>query len=307
LGDFSINKELVMAGNVNYTCDLHLHTTASDGGYPVEELVDRSCRLGMQAIAITDHDTTASVERGMLSGTESGLRVIPGIELTTSNRFHILGYFIDHRAPGLSSYLSGLRERSWAFMVELLGRLREERGLAVTDQELAARTGEGIPNMSHLLDVMYNRGDISDVAFDSRQSLKIFGDPDFMVRFFWEFARTKPFINAVEAVEMIRAAGGAPVWAHPLLAEENEVRKLQEAGLMGLEVNTPKHDRDIREHLLGLCRKLDLIPTGGTDYHGRYFDSIEQGRNIGCFGVEPEIVDRLAECSQDSTKGRQAN
>ncbi|MBN2288316.1 MAG: PHP domain-containing protein [Candidatus Glassbacteria bacterium] len=283
-----------MAEKPNYTCDLHLHTDASDGGYPVEELVDRAAGNRMQAIAITDHDTTASVERGIRHASGTGLRVVPGVELTTLERHHILGYFIDCRAPRLAGYLSGLRERSRAFMAGLLDRFRRERGLAVADEELARRTGEGIPNMSHLLDVMYRRGDLSGVAFDSAEAVEFFGSPDFMVNYFREFARTRPFVDAAGAIGLILSAGGVPVWAHPLLAGEDEVRKLQETGLLGLEVNTPKHDLAARDYLLGLCARLELIPTGGTDYHGRYFDSIEHGRQIGCYGVEPEVVSRLA-------------
>jgi predicted metal-dependent phosphoesterase TrpH len=284
-----------MAETPNYPCDLHVHTTASDGGYSAEEVVLRAANMGMEAIAITDHDTIASVEQGMRRGAEVGLQVIPGVELTTLERYHILGYFISPRAPGLSGYLKNLRERSWAFMVELLDRLHRERGLAVTGEQLAGRTGEGIPNMCHLLDVMFARGMLPGVAFDSPEVVAYFGDSNFMINFFWEFARTRPFIDAEGAVELIRSAGGAPVWAHPMMAEETEVRRLQEAGLMGLEVTTSKHDRNSIDYLLELCEKLDLIPTGGSDYHGRFFDSIERGRQIGSHGVEREVVTRLAE------------
>jgi len=278
-----------------YPCDLHLHTVASDGGYSVEELVSQAAGLGLEAIAVTDHDTTASVERGMRAGAGAGLAVIPGVELTTLERYHLLGYYIDCRDHKLSGYLSSLRERSWDFMTGLLGRLRRERGLEVTTEELAARTGEGIPNMSHLLDIMYARGELAGVAFDSPQAVEYFGNPNFMVDFFREFARTRPFLDAAGAVKLILSAGGVPVWAHPQLAGESEVRRLKQAGLMGLEVTSPKHDSKTGDYLFGLCERLELIPTGGTDYHGRYFDSVEHGRRIGCYGVESEIVARLAE------------
>ena len=280
-----------------YICDLHVHTTASDGGYSPEEIVRMAVSGGLEAVAITDHDSTASNRAAAAAGEESGLRVIPGVELTTLERYHILGYFIQPEQSELYEYLAGLKKRSWVFMRGILDRLRS-RGLRVTEQELARRTGEGIPNMSHLLDLMYAAGDLPEPDFDSPAAVSFFGDPDYLVNYFREFARTEPFVDAAGAIRLILSAGGAPVWAHPLQAgadlDRREVQRLKKQGLVGLEVITPKHDKSARALLDRACLEFDLIPTGGSDYHGRFFDSIEKGRRIGSCGVEPHCLERLS-------------
>ncbi len=279
-----------------YLCDLHVHTTASDGGYTPEEIVRLAVSLGLEAIAITDHDSAASNIAGVKAGEKFGLRVIPGVELTTVEGCHILGYFIQPVESGLYEYLSSLKRQSWTFMCKILERLRS-RGLRVTEQELARRTGEGIPNMSHILDVMYARGDLAEPDFDSPAAVSFFGDPDYIVNFFIEFARTRPFIDAAGAIRLILSAGGVPVWAHPLQwcsdIDREELEKLNEEGLVGLEVITPKHGSRARRLLHETCLEFDLIPTGGTDYHGRFFESIEKSRKPGSCGIEPQLLERL--------------
>ncbi|HLA41516.1 MAG TPA: PHP domain-containing protein, partial [Candidatus Glassbacteria bacterium] len=216
----------------NYLCDLHIHTAASDGGYSAEEVVAQAADRGMQAIAITDHDSVASNARAVAEGERLGVRVIAGIELTTNERRHLLGYFLRPGDCELYRYLAGLRDLSWAHMQRMLARLRP-RGVNVSERELAERTAEGIPNMSHLLDLLHRRGDLTEGRFDSREAIELFGDPDYLVNFFREFAATRPFTDTVGAIRLIREAGGVPVWAHPLQngeIDEAEVARLAALG-----------------------------------------------------------------------------
>lgn len=276
-----------------YPCDLHVHTMASDGGYLPEILAFSACVRGMKAIAVTDHDTLASVDDTVHAGELMGLRIVPGVELTTRERYHILGYYISGEDNPLTGYLQNLRELSWRFMAGVLDELRG-RGLDISGDELAGRTGKGIPNMSHLIDVLYVRGEISSYAWDGPEILELFGgDPDYMVNYFRRFAATGPFTDAAGAINLIHSAGGVAVWAHPMRAEPAEIIRLKEAGLDGLEVVTPKHDPQVRDYLNAMCQEFGLLATGGTDYHGRHFDSIERGRQIGHCGVSEQVLDRI--------------
>ncbi len=278
---------------MSYEYDLHVHTMASDGGHAPGGIVAMARELGLRGLAITDHDSIASVAEANGAGRKAGIWVIPGVELTTTEGRHLLGYFISTEDNPLTRYLERLRQCSWGFMHGKLAELQQSLGLPVSEAELAERSGRGIPNMSHLLDLLYRKGLLEDVSFDSPSALALFKDPDYLVSYFREFARTRPFVDTQEAIGLIRAAGGAPVWAHPYRAERAEVERLKAAGLAGLEVDTPKHDPSTRDHLRALCRELDLVPTGGTDFHGRYFQSLEQGRQLGTGGAMEEAVLRL--------------
>ncbi len=284
-----------------YECDLHLHTTASDGGWGAEEVVARAAGRGVAVIAVTDHDTTAAVPRAVAAGGEHGVEVIPGVELTTTEGNHMLGYFIRPGAGELAEYLAALRLRSLAYMRKVVGEMRSTLGLQLSADELERRTGGGIPNMSHLLDLLHSSGRLPSPRFDSPEAIEFFGDSDYLVNYYRKFAGTKPFTDTAGAIRMIREAGGAAVWAHPLHGrplKSGYAGSLKARGLTGLEVVTPKHDASARESLLDICRQYNLVPTGGTDYHGRYFESIEQGRGIGSCGVDRATVERLRECAQ---------
>lgn len=279
-----------------YECDLHVHTTASDGGWEPEEIVRLSAERGVGTIAITDHDTTAANRRAVTSGKAHGVEVIPGVELTTSEGNHVLGYFVRPEVGELAEYLAALKQKSLAYMRSVVAEMQKTRRLEVTADELEQRTGGGIPNMSHLLDLLYRRGVLPNSRFDSPEAVEFFGETDYLVNYFRAFARTDPFTDTPGAIGMITGAGGAAVWAHPAYSRKPDaeyIRTLVGHGLAGLEVVTPKHDRASGEVLLRICRELDLVPTGGTDYHGRYFESVEGSRGIGHCGVGPETVERL--------------
>jgi predicted metal-dependent phosphoesterase TrpH len=276
---------------------------ASDGGWGPEEVVRLAKERGVETIAITDHDTMASVPGAVAAGKRLGVEVIPGLELTTSEGNHLLGYFVQPEdGCELSEYLKALRGNSLAYMHSVVGQMQRERGLDITAAQLEERTGGGIPNMSHLLDLLYLQGRLPSPKFDSPEAVEFFGDTNYLVNYFRAFARTNPFTDMVSAIGMIRDAGGAAVWAHPAYrapVEPEYVAMLRQAGLSGLEVVSPKHDQPTRERLRSICGQLGLLPTGGTDYHGRYFESVEGGRQIGFCGVDPDLVSLLRGAAEE--------
>ncbi len=288
-----------------YECDLHVHTTASDGGWSPEEVVALAARRGVRTIAITDHDTTAAVGRAVAAGGRQGVEVIPGVELTTAEGNHLLGYFIRPAEGELDQYLSALRKRLLAYMRRVVEDMRSTLGLELTPDELERCAGGGIPNMSHLLHLLHSTGRLPSPRFDSPEAVEFFGDSEYLFNYYRTFARSRPFTDTARAIRMIRAAGGAAVWAHPAHSRELDngyIDSLKACGLAGLEVVTPKHGASTRTALLELCRQFNLVPTGGTDYHGRYYESIEQGSEIGSCGVDPPTFERLKESAESLRK-----
>jgi predicted metal-dependent phosphoesterase TrpH len=251
---------------------------------------------GLNTIAITDHDTMASVPGATDTGRELGLEVISGVELTTNEGNHVLGYFLRRRGGELFDYLAELRVKSLDYMRSVVREMRNRQSIDVTPGDLEERSGGGIPNMSHLLDLLYKRGVLPSPRFDSTEAIEFFGDTDYLVKYFRTFAGRKPFTDTVGAIRMIRGAGGAAVWAHPAYTreiDEGYIASLQRDGLAGLEVVTPKHDEAARQRLNQICDRLGLLATGGTDFHGRYFETLEKGRELGCCGVSQETLELL--------------
>lgn len=246
--------------------DLHTHTTASDGTSSPTELVRMAWRLGLAAVAVTDHDTVDGLGEALEAGRALGLEVVPGIEISAEfqpGTMHMLGYFIQPDRPVFAEKLRVLQEARRdrnPIIAEKLNAL----GLAVTmDEVRAAAGGEqvGRPNFAR---VLLDKGYVSSMgeAFD-RYLTK--GGPAYVDKF-----RLSP----ADSVELIHQAGGLAVLAHPFtlgLGEqvlETFVADLAACGLDGLEVYYPEHDPDQTRACLELAARHGLAVTGGSDFHG---------------------------------------
>lgn len=274
-------------------CDLHTHSTASDGLNTPSENVELAKVLGLSAIAITDHDTVAGVQEGLDQGEKANITVVPGIEISTfmnGTDIHVLGYFINHRSPQLLERLEGLRsvrDKRNELILENLNRL----GLNVTMEEVRSgmkrdRGSEESVGRPHIADVLVAKGYVSDIR-------------DAFTRYLAEGAAayaSVPRITPLEAFTWIREAGGAPVIAHPGLYGNNElVISLIQAGKpAGLEVYHSDHRPEEEEKYKQMAEKWGLIATGGSDYHG-----IRQGTafhgEMGGRTVDTGVLQRLKE------------
>ena len=242
--------------------DLHTHTTASDGALSPAALVSLAAERGIATLAITDHDSTEALGEARSVAAEVGVRVITGVELGAymlGAEVHMLGYFFDPEHPRMKQTLSELREgRSYRGrrMVEKL----QELGLDVSweqVQELAAGGAVGRPHVGRALIEKGYAVSIDD-AFDKYLGR---GRPAYI-------PRTQ--LTPTDCIALVHEAGGVAVLAHPTWIEGVELLlpRLAEAGLDGIETYYGLYGGETISWLEGLARQYDLVPTGGSDYHG---------------------------------------
>ena len=243
--------------------DLHLHTIASDGRLTPTDLVLLAARQGLKTIALTDHDTTDGLPEAYVAARGvPGLRIIPGIELSADvpgDEVHVLGYFINPDDPELQDDLTRFREgrvgRARA-MVDKLGEL----GVQVDWERVQHFAGDGAVGRPHIALAMVEAGYCNEPkdAF-----------PEYLGRNGLAYVeRVK--LTPAEAVDMIRRAGGVAVLAHPAYMNDMEagIANLAGIGLSGIEVHYAKYRDDTIRQLARLAREYELIPCGGSDYHG---------------------------------------
>ena len=265
--------------------DLHLHTLASDGRLTPTELVRLAAARGLRTIAVTDHDTTDGLAEAFDAAKEfPGLRVIPGIELSADipgDEVHVLGYFID---PGdrelqaeLRRFRAGRVDRART-MVEKLAQL----GVFLEWERVQHFAGDGAVGRPHVAMAMVEAG-------YCREPKDAF--PEYLGRNGLAYVeRVK--LTPPDAVAMIRRAGGVAALAHPAYMNDMEsgIANLAGAGLSGMEVYYAKYGDDTVRRLARLSRQYDLIPCGGSDFHGMgNSDEVPPGEA----GPSLESVERL--------------
>ncbi len=244
--------------------DLHLHTTASDGRLSPAELVARVAAAGITTMSVTDHDTVAGLAEVGVEAAARGIRLVPGIEITSTadgRDVHLLGYFFDPGSAPLLAFLEGQRAMRVSRVREIGARLAL-LGMPIDVEALvtaaAARPGSSIgrPQIARALVGAGHVGSIQE-AFDRWLAN---GRPAYV-------ARTGPSPAAV--VDVVHAAGGVASFAHPAVTKRDElIRPLADHGLDAIEVyhsdHLPEHERDYR----GLAARLGLLVSGGSDFHG---------------------------------------
>ena len=263
--------------------DLHSHTTASDGTLSPRELVRLAARQRVSVLAITDHDSTEGLAEAMDEAGRHGIEIVPGLEINCDvpgAEIHVLGYCMDWRAPWFQDFLREQRAERVARVHRIVDRLTE-LGLPLTADEVFAVCKEGSPGRPHVAQAMIARGYVKSVreAFDRYLHA---GGPANVPR-----RRLTP----VDAVGVIRRAGGVPVLAHPGLADRDEmIPELVAAGLAGIETYYPEHSVAQINAYRGLCRQHGLIATGGSDYHGAHTG---RAATLGSPAVPPEVWPEL--------------
>lgn len=250
--------------------DLHAHSAASDGTDLPQDLVRRAAEAGLDVVALTDHDTFAGIDAAAAE-LPLGLALVPGVEISCVAfegerriSLHLLGYLPDRTFPPLRDRLREVvadRDRRGQRMVDLLRGLGVEIGY---EQVLAAARG-GVVGRPHVASALVQAGAVADLAEAFSPRWIGHGGPAYV---------PKQNIPVVEAIGLVRDAGGVPVFAHPLatrrgpVVSDQTIADLAAAGLRGLEVDHVDQFPDERAHLRGLAADLGLLTTGSSDYHG---------------------------------------
>ena len=270
--------------------DLHLHSTASDGGLSPEELVRLAANKGLSVIAIADHDSVEGIEPALLTARDfPPLRVIPAVEISSDipqNEVHVLGYFIDYHNLELKETLERLRNSRKIRAKRMLFKLAN-LGIHIDWERVQELAGEGAVGRPHIAQAIFERGYVSS---PKEAFIRYIGrnGPAYVER---------EKMTPAEAVELIVKAGGLPILGHPANIDNLEefIPQLQEVGLVGLEAYYDNYPLNVKRYLASLARKYGLIATGGSDFHGI------EGSNetpLGEVDVPYECLEKLLKIAQ---------
>jgi predicted metal-dependent phosphoesterase TrpH len=254
--------------------DLHVHSDASDGTDPPGEVMRRAALAGLDAVALTDHDTVAghALAREALP---RALTLVPGMELSCrldGHSLHLLAYLFDPGEPGLAEQTRRIRDDR-ELRARAMVRLLADLGVAISWDQVAAIAGTGVVGRPHIARALAASGAIAEPGQAFTRDWIGEGGRAYVGRY---------ALEPVRAIGLVRAAGGVTVLAHPRagrdwVVSDEQIAGLAAAGLAGVEVFHPDQPSAERESLLGLARDLGLVATGGSDDHG-----LLTGHRIGC-------------------------
>lgn len=269
--------------------DLHTHTNRSDGMRSPKEQVLLAHQIGLAGVAITDHDTIAGWDEAIMTGKELGLKVVPGVEISSiweGKDIHVLGYYVSANDHGFLKKLEELRtvrSRRNRLVIERLNQI----GIHISIDEVNARKKDQQTNIGrpHIAEVLMEKGVVSSLkeAFD--QYLGREGKAYVNV----------PRISPQEAVQLIKSAGGVAVLAHPGLYEEDHlIDELVELGLDGIEAYHADHTPEDEQKYEAIGKRYNLFITGGSDYHGERNGEVYHAP-LGSKGVPLSTVEQIEE------------
>jgi len=269
--------------------DLHTHSAVSDGTDTPAELVEKARAVGLDVVALTDHDTFDGLDEAAAAGERVGIQVVRGMELSCSRHgssVHVLAYGADPASTGLSAEMALVRDGRLGRLAGVLAKLAA-LGVPVSEAEVMAQVGTS-PSIGrpHIADALIEAGHVRDrqEAFDR---FLADGGPAHVHRYTIEVER---------GIDLVHEAGGVAVIAHPwgrgrerLLPASAIQALVRDHGLDGIEVDHQDHDADIRRRLHTLADSLGLLPTGSSDYHG----TGKLDHDLGCNTTDPEVFDEI--------------
>lgn len=278
-------------------CDLHVHSTFSDGTDTPAQLVALAERLGLEAIALTDHNSVGGLAQFAAAAADSPVQAVCGVELTTGycdREIHMLGLFLPSACwEDVQLYLrerNRLKMESTRDCVQNLARA----GYDITLQEVVGDDPTVSINRVHIARVLLRKGYV-DTLQTAFQTLLRPGNG---------YYTEAPRLPVMQAIAKIREWGGVAVMAHPLLnlqgaLLEDFLREAAACGLTGMETRYSLFDADQQAYLEHLAEKYHLLPSGGSDYHGENKPDIAMGSGKGALHVPAEYYRALRDFQEN--------
>ena len=273
--------------------DLHTHSTFSDGTLTPTQLVALAKETGLSAVALCDHNTVAGLPEFLAAAQDHGVKAVPGVELSTEytgKELHILGLFIQPSAYApVTAVVGEMMARKEAGNLALCAAL-DKAGIHLDYAAIKAGTPKGQVNRAVMAAAMVKEGYCASVkeAFDR------WLDPQ---RGYYIPPRR---LDAFEAIRFIKSVGAVAVLAHPFLnLSEGELRvflpQAVDAGLDGMETMYPLFDPDTATLAGEMAHEFDLLPSGGSDFHGENKPDIHLGYGRGDLRVPDQALRGLEE------------
>jgi len=273
--------------------DLHTHSTASDGTLTPTQLVHAASQAGLQAFALTDHDTTGGLQEAQDAAAPLDIEFIPGCELSVvsaNGNMHILGYWIPAGPSKLSTTLQYLRDKRHDRNHLILAKLNK-LGMDIHYDEVLAVAGGDAVGRPHIAQAMLARGYVPDVSAAFRDYLGSDG----------KAYVPKEKLNPREAIALLKSVDATVILAHPFLLGlegpdlRGVLRQLKDDGLDGLEVHYTLHRPDQTAQYRRIAEDMDFLVTGGSDFHGSVKPDVQLGVGFGDLYVPPDLLDRMKE------------
>ncbi len=276
--------------------DLQSHSLRSDGALEPAEVVAAAAAAGVRLLALTDHDTVDGVAEAVRAGSEHGVAIVPAVEISTvddlGDDFHVLGYGVDPADPGLAAALERWRLDRAARIDRMADQLTL-LGLAPDRTEIEERRAAGLPvGRPHLATAAIEANE-QRLQSDGLDECSAFLEAYLCKGGAAYSRRTMPTVPT--AIEVIHAAGGVAVWAHPFwdLDGDDAVRHALERfsahGLDGVEAFYATHDAHQTRLLCEAAGRLGLLTTGSADFHGPPHRRFSRFRAFELHGCEPQL------------------
>lgn len=267
--------------------DLHAHSNVSDGTETPTDVMASAARAGLDVVALTDHDSTDGWAEASLAAVREGIALVPGIEISCRTEqgisVHLLSYLHDPTHPGLLEEITKSKDARLTRAERMVSLLAEDYPLTWDDviHHVAPGATMGRP---HIADALVAAGVVSDRTEAFASILTSHS------RYWVQHYAPEPAL----AVELVRAAGGVPVFAHPVASSRGRVvgdktyQEMIDAGLAGLEIDHRDNPEEGRKFLRKLAARHNLLITGSSDYHGTGKVNL-----LGENTTDPEVFARI--------------